>query len=1032
VPQHIVVAPDGAKIIVNAPEGASIDDIMAYAKANYVPGQGAPRAQNTAVTAPVAAPSLVSPAPAAPSDFWSNIGHALTGMVPQIPAVQSIAKAASNAVSPINQRVSQAFEHLGNDLGAAAAFQFGGSPKANVSVGGGVGRAVSALNPLNLVSLGAGLVIDPAGTAKDFAGAMDPRPIFDPSVDIGTRAEHAANLALLATALPHIFGKLRAEAPGGTLAPTQAHPAQAPPALTDSVVQKPPIQSHGAAPPVLTESVPVLPELRPTVTPEPAPQAPDIVGAKKVSPSPIQEPHPPETIPEPRDVYGMARQIQDPIREARGEAPTKTVPTRTKAQIESAGSAMYDQLGPDGMRQKISQSLESGLPLSVDETAASAKYGRELKNTATSLEDQLRSRPDDPALVFQYDGIVKDLDSIEQAAQIVRNKGFYEHGQALQVAYAPDYSQVSLLSRARGENGGAPLEKADIMALQDHAAQIKTKDLEIASLRQSLEDSFKTFAQKRPVAKEGKPVQEPPVLSDSVAQKRPVSQKRGTPEYRISQLRRLAGVDKGMPDGLAMASKRTGAISGPDSDARLYDVHVRALAREYVKQGASSMADLEKAFANDPRLKNAAGEPIVSPDMVRSAIAPQYRIALTKRAAATIEADKVLRGIRAKAEFRRLGPLQKVAHTALDLTNGLARSAMFAFDTSEIGRSGLKVAISHPAEFMKALKGNIGAIRDASVTDQIARMRQDPQYDKLIRAGLAINDMKGGVHEEYFSSKVMHALDNLTPLKPYQRGEASFTAMRNAQRFELAKKFDRMVPDSNPLKDAYLKDIAAAVNTFTGKPSTELGKMFASKASQIFSTPGYVVSKYEYALGSPIVGAKSPIGKTVIARELYVKPLAAYAVAVTALATIGKQNGVVKKVDLDPRSTDFGRAEFAGGHIVNIFAQDAGPIRAIARVIAGSITRSGRYMPGPSISDLPPRAPVVKMLEDAKNGVYDEETGKKRAMRPSDVLDSFLPLTAKEVVKTAKDNPAEAILPALGISTQKGHLNTKKVPSILW
>lgn len=253
---------------------------------------------------------------------------------------------------------------------------------------------------------------------------------------------------------------------------------------------------------------------------------------------------------------------------------------------------------------------------------------------------------------------------------------------------------------------------------------------------------------------------------------------------------------------------------------------------------------------------------------------------------------------------------------AVSTIPGTTKSIAASFDASAIFRQGWKTILSHPKIWSKNAVQSLGAMVKTfgkqNVIDELnADIVSRPTYDLMKKAKLDV----GTVEEAYPSS-----LPEKIPLLkyPYKASENAFTLFTHKTRADI---FDAMIARAEKngvqLKDTDLQNIGRMVNALVGRGYVgALGKG-ADTLNVLFFSPRAIKAHVDTLL-HPITGG-APIRElvsgqntgTALVRKEAAKNLVltiAQTAAILAIAKALKPDSV----DLDPRSSDFGKIKVRG------------------------------------------------------------------------------------------------------------------------
>ncbi len=673
------------------------------------------------------------------------------------------------------------------------------------------------------------------------------------------------------------------------------------------------------------------------------------------------------------DVTGLARRFEDIERSNRNLEPTRRASRSIDALAQEGRQARIS--GAVNAESVVQESARSGRPLNKLEIAAVADYKRELANRSNELVRKLESGQGIDSktklgLLREHDEIIQKMNEVSDAAQNSRTE-WHEGGLALQIAYAPDYSRASLVSRAKAKNLGRELSTLDRKALDESSARIASLQSELDQARAQLsKDLFRTGVRSKV------PLERQAALARNI--------------------RRRMGFEAGSAPRSGMKSKQVGAISLPDDQMNLMIRDVRSLARGYIADGAETLDDLLLRFHKDV--------PGIGDEDWLGMLSGRYRKRALEADVEKLRVERALSLIQRQAEFRELSVPHKVVSVAGEVLNNLSRSIKAGFDISILLFQGRKALKTDPGSWLRAWAPQLETIAkgEGAALKSQARREAHPLYRRLVRAGVDFTEMGGALarQEETGAGWMLEALRQKGPPVLKQLAEANYrsgasaTEAMNSVRFNLAEKMARLNPDDAQ----YLEDIANLVNVMTGRPVGKIKQLTLNPiASKVAFAPGFTGSKWQYALGQPLLRAKTTAGRTQVAKT-YAKDI-----AVTAAATLAAKHFLESSdlgyVEIDPRSSNFGKMR-VGEYVYDLFGVDTEVARLLWRMSHGTINQKGVYTP-PSERQAGSvawnylknkAAPVARVAAGSVFGTYDPQIGKARPQGLEDFASMFVPM----------------------------------------
>lgn len=710
--------------------------------------------------------------------------------------------------------------------------------------------------------------------------------------------------------------------------------------------------------------------------------------ARETMPNPVVEPP-----------VGGARQLADPEQVARGREPSPTDGVTVEA-IADRGRQLLDsgQVSPESIKNL-------NRPPTPDELAAITHMRRQSITRSGEIQNQL---PDaDPVtrnnLLAEQEAIDRALDHFETVTQQGRGV-FHQMGQALQVAFDQDYSLAGLQSKARSYLSDASRKTVDaaMSTVKDLSERVAAAEKAVAQFRQDFDF--------RAALKNTKRASDP-----------------------ITKLRQVIGEESGSPTGPGFKTKRAGAFQ-VGSPGDVFTRNVRSVARHYYDTGAISLDEVLANFQRD--------FPTLSQDQVMRGLSGEYRELALNADVAKIEARQAMSAMRRQAQNRLQGPLQKTGRAVLEVTNALQRAFKLGADVSAPGIQGRTALFAHPKAWLKAWVPQVeGFIHgEPAATRYLADVKSHPLYPAAKAAGLDFTEAGGAFahQDENFGGQAMKWLDQYYVGKPWTHSEAGFTNFTNAIRWEWFKDVAKIAP-----KDpAFLKDMAGALNTVSGRGNSAVAKWMGQSPlpGNLATAPRYTVAKWEYNLGHPVFNAKTGLGKAVILDRMYARPVLARVAGVIGIVKLLQSMGQASDFEWDPRSTNFGKLQ-VGNNIIDIFGSESDPVKLAARYVLGAASEKGN-MRNPGQYGFNPGAeylrgkegPLLRTADQAATGVLEEKPDggyQTRPMEGKDLAMGYAPLSITDTIKEGKKGSNMSWLNVFGVNTKAGKLIHPSAPGLL-
>lgn len=292
-----------------------------------------------------------------------------------------------------------------------------------------------------------------------------------------------------------------------------------------------------------------------------------------------------------------------------------------------------------------------------------------------------------------------------------------------------------------------------------------------------------------------------------------------------------------------------------------------------------------------------------------------------------------------EAEFAQRTPLGKLWGETVAGIN-FSRAIMTSLDLSAVFRQGGFIAFGNPGRASKAIPQMFKSLVSEK-SDTLARMdiMDRPNAPLYKRAGLQLTGIGGDALSRVEETYASRWVDKLSPWAGggLIRGSGrAYTAFLNRLR---ADSFDAMVAalardGSNPTKEE-IKAVANYINVATGRGDI-LGYQPGEVLTATFFAPRLVASRFQLLAGQPLYGGSNRTRK-MIAQE-YARFLLGVSVAITLAAMMRDEDDETKIIEVDPRSSDFGKVRF-GNTFIDPLAGLAQVTVFLSRVATGETRR---------------------------------------------------------------------------------------------
>jgi hypothetical protein len=290
------------------------------------------------------------------------------------------------------------------------------------------------------------------------------------------------------------------------------------------------------------------------------------------------------------------------------------------------------------------------------------------------------------------------------------------------------------------------------------------------------------------------------------------------------------------------------------------------------------------------------------------------------------------------------GRWKVVSDNLVEILN-VPRAMKATFDLSAAFRQGLVLGARHPVIWSKAWKPMLKAWRSEKFYDEkIAEIQSRPSFDDMRKHGISFTDL-GNVEnrEEAFMSNLAERFPGIGPV--VRKSSRAYTTFLNSFRADTYDYYAKMVADGkgggitdtargkqvDELATNEMKDVAKWINTATGRGSWDKIEGAMVPATMVLFSPRLLLSRIQ--LLNPVYYAKlSPF-----ARKQAVRGMVQLMGGVAMTLELAKMAGA--EVNMDPRSTDFGKIKF-GDTRVDILGGLQQPFVAAWRIATGESVSS--------------------------------------------------------------------------------------------
>lgn len=272
---------------------------------------------------------------------------------------------------------------------------------------------------------------------------------------------------------------------------------------------------------------------------------------------------------------------------------------------------------------------------------------------------------------------------------------------------------------------------------------------------------------------------------------------------------------------------------------------------------------------------------------------------------------------------KRTGP-QKVFGTAREVLN-TSRAVLTSLDLSAVLRQGGFISIGHPIRGIKAFPDMFRALRsEAGQFKANEEIRNRPNAELYAASKLYLHDERA-VKLSQMEEAYMGRWIGKIPL--VAGSERAYTTFLNRLR---ADSFDTMAAtlsrDGRPsIQEA--KAISNFVNVATGRGNLDGAARAATNLNTVFFAPRYVVSRFQLLGGQPLIGG------TLGTRKLIAGEYARTVGGLGLVYGLGILAGGT--VEVDPRSSDFGKIKFGNTRVDPLFGVSQSAV-LLSRLASGS------------------------------------------------------------------------------------------------
>ena len=271
--------------------------------------------------------------------------------------------------------------------------------------------------------------------------------------------------------------------------------------------------------------------------------------------------------------------------------------------------------------------------------------------------------------------------------------------------------------------------------------------------------------------------------------------------------------------------------------------------------------------------------------------------------------QKQLEKMRYDAERKNMSTGQKVLSGIEDIFR-IRRGVLTSYDLSAPFRQGGILTVLHPVKATKAGRKMLESFGSEKAHFRaMQEIKASPYYDRGQKAGMFLSDPgshKMSAHEEAFQTKYGSLIPGV------HASERAFSGYLDTIR---QSTFDNMAAWADKAGISSLENdklIANFINIATGRGKLYKFEHAADALSRGFFSPRLMVSRFEYLLGQPVwndLQSRNTPGNMRMRMKIMQEMGTAYAASTAVMVMAAAATG--SSVNLDPRSTDFGKLTFS-------------------------------------------------------------------------------------------------------------------------
>lgn len=307
-----------------------------------------------------------------------------------------------------------------------------------------------------------------------------------------------------------------------------------------------------------------------------------------------------------------------------------------------------------------------------------------------------------------------------------------------------------------------------------------------------------------------------------------------------------------------------------------------------------------------------------------------------------------------------LSPDSRAWHNKVFDIVGIPKAVSSTGDLSAVGNQGWGMITTGPGvrgvpEMLKYFADE-KALRDLN-----ALILTDPDLPLMKSAKLGLTDLGKSLYkrEDQFQSSMLDSateflfdktgIPKLNPIAASTRAYVGYLNYVRYYRFKQLLGYARMAGEDIRIGSKATKDLAAAVNDFTGRSNLGVGDKWgnvAPLANAVLWAPRKMVSSFQMILGTPIKLLNPRISPT--AKKAMLRQLVGSVAATGVIIGMAREAGAT--ADFDPRSQKFGQICF-GDSCIDLTGGNRTTVRLLVRIVLSMINHTKIWDEIPEVID---------------------------------------------------------------------------------